>query len=62
MPFECRASCLLNGASSLLNGACCLLNGASCLNAGLTCLRTSFFLGGELICGDLSVGRIVRYP
>ena len=55
MPYECGASCLLDGASCLLNGANCLLN------AGSTCLRTSF-LWGELSCGDLSLGRIFRNP
>ena len=53
MPYECGASCLLNGASCLLNVASCLLN------AGSTCLRTSF-LWGELSWGDLSLGGIVR--
>ena len=53
MPYECGASCLLNGASCLLNGASCLLN------AGSTCLRTSF-LWSELSWDDLSLGRIVR--
>ena len=48
MPYECGASCLLNGASCLLNGVSFLLN------VGLTCLRTSFLLG------ELSLGAIVR--
>ena len=52
MPYECVASCLLNGASCLLNGASYLLNVGRLVSG-------RFFFGARCFWGELSVSIII---